>query len=75
MPKKIDRSPFPNTKFALLFCKKCKCPTDHVFERGVRAASGESWVHLIFTCQVCEDERIWGTALLDGETISALQVS
>lgn len=57
----------PKTLDALLICKKCPRPTLHLFhERRAQpkgpgpAPVGPVFVDLIYVCDVCETERVFG---------------
>ena len=60
----------PTTLDAILMCGSCHGGTLHVFhERRAQqkgpgpASTGPAYVDLVYVCDVCETERVWGSEL------------
>jgi hypothetical protein len=57
----------PTVLDATLMCSRCDRPTLHIFherreqKRGPRASEGPLFDDLIYVCEDCEAERIWGS--------------
>ena len=67
----------PTTLDAILMCRSCGRGTLHLFhERRAQpkapgpAPDGPSYVDLIYVCDVCETERVWGNELKPTEQAS-----